>query len=113
MKKIEAVILPGKLDDVIASVMAVGISGLTVSEVRMRGGTPPQVTRYRGSTPVTVDLTPHLKVEVVVPDYKADQVVEAIRRAARVGQRDEGRISIAPLVDALRIRTGESGEDAL
>jgi nitrogen regulatory protein PII len=112
MKKIEAVILPGKLDDVIASVVSVGVSGLTMIEVRTRGSSEPRL-RYRGSAPVTMGLAPHVKIEIVVPDFKADQVVEAIRHAARVGQRDEGRILILPLADALRIRTGESGEDAL
>lgn len=113
MKKIEAVITPGKLDDVIAGLASIDLTGLTMVEVRSRGGGRPPTARYRGDEIVVSDLVPHLKIEIVVPDFKASQVVEALRRAARAGQRDEGRIAVMPLDEVVRVRTGESGEDAL
>jgi len=113
MKKIEAVISPAKLDDVIASLVSVGAAGLTMVEVRSRSGGQVSTARYRGAAAVTMDLVPYIKLEIVVADFKASQVVEAIRGAARTGQHDASRIIVVPLDDVLRIRTGESGEDAI
>ena len=113
MKKIEAVIQPGKLDDVISSLAGIDIAGLTMVEVRTRSSERTVTARYRGAQVVTMDLVPNVKLEVVVADFKASQVVETIRRSARTGQRDDGRIVVVPLDEVVRIRTGESGEDAL
>lgn len=111
MKKIEAVIRPGRLTEVLEALLSIGLDGLTMTEIRSFGsGSGPQ---YRGAV---VDVAPVIalaKVEVVVPDFKVSQTVEAIRRAARTGQRDDGRISIVPIDDVLRVRTGETGEAAL
>lgn len=112
MKLIDAVIHPGKLDDVLAALMAIGIEGLTMTEVHAPGP-PVTVAIYRGAQPVPVDTVPLARIEVVAADFKATQVVEAVRRAARVGQRDDGVVAVLPLDDVLRVRTGESGENAL
>lgn len=112
MKLIDAVIHPGKLDDVLAALMAIGIEGLTMTEVK--APTTAVVTAvYRGATPVALDSVPLARIEIVAADFKAPQVVEAVRRAARVGQRDDGLVAVLPLDDVLRVRTGESGESAL
>jgi len=113
MKKIEAVISPAKLDEVVRALAGIDINGLTVIEVRTRAPGRVSTARYRGAEAIAVDLAPNVKLEVVVADFKASQVVETIRRAARTGSRDDGRILVVPLVDVLRIRTGETGEDAL
>lgn len=113
MKKIEAVIAPAKLDEVVQSLAGIDIAGLTMIEVRARSTGRVVTARYRGGQAVTMDLVPRVKLEIVVADFKASQVVETIRHAARTGQPDDGRIIVVPLDDVLRIRTGESGEDAL
>jgi nitrogen regulatory protein PII len=112
MKLIDAVIHPGKVDDVLAALMAIGIEGLTLTEVHA-SGPPVAVAIYRGATPVPVDTMPLARIEIVAADFKATQVVEAVWRAARVGSRDEGVVAVLPLDDVLRVRTGESGESAL
>ena len=112
MKKIEAVIRPGRLTEVLEALLSIGLDGLTMTEIRGFGASS-SGPQYRGAV---VDVAPVIalaKVEVVVPDFKVSQTVEAIRRAARTGQRDDGRISIVPIDDVLRVRTGETGEAAL
>jgi nitrogen regulatory protein P-II 1 len=112
MKKVEAVIRHHKLDDVKQALTEQGIAGMTVTEVRGFGRQRGHTEIYRG-TEYQVDFVAKLKVEVVVPDAKADGVVEAIIRASKTGQVGDGKIFIADLTNAVRIRTGESGEDAV
>ncbi len=112
MKKIEAIIKPFKLDEVKDALQGVGVNGLTVSEVKGFG-------RQRGHTEVfrgveyQVDFVPKVKVEVVVEDGAVPAVIEAITKAAQTGKIGDGKIFLLPMDDAIRIRTGERGSDAL
>jgi nitrogen regulatory protein P-II 1 len=112
MKKVEAVIRHHKLDDVKQALTEQGIAGMTVTEVRGFGRQRGHTEIYRG-TEYQVDFVAKLKVEVVIPDAKLESVVEAIIRASKTGQVGDGKIFIADLVNAVRIRTGESGEEAV
>ena len=112
MKKIEAIIRPFKLEDVKVALVNAGIVGMTVSEVRGFGRQKGQVERYRGSE-FTVEFLQKLKLEIVVDDDKVDTVVSAVQDAARTGEIGDGKIFISPIEEAIRIRTGESGPDAL
>ena len=112
MKKIEAVIRPGRFTEVLQALLAIGVDGLTMTEIRSFGVGPPGA-QYRGAVADLAPVAALVKVEVAVPDFKASQTVEAIRRAARSGHHDDGRVAIAPIDDVLRVRTGETGEAAL
>jgi len=112
VKKIEAIIKPFKLEEVKQSLSAIGVVGMTVSEVRGSGPKPARVAAYRGLE-YTVDLSPGVKLEVVVRDARADQVVSFIARAARTGRPGAGAIFVSPMDDVIRIRTGEHGDDAV
>lgn len=112
MKKIEAYIKPFKLDDVKAALMEIGVRGMSVTEVRGFGRQKGHTELYRGSE-YKVDFLPKTKLEVVVPDDKVEQIIEVIQKVARTGQVGDGKIFIIPVEDAIRIRTGESGEGAL
>jgi nitrogen regulatory protein PII len=112
MKLIDAVTLPGKLDDVLAALVAIGVEGPTMTEVK-EPGPPARRALYRSAVPVSTGTVPLARIEVVTADFKASQVVEALRRAARAGSREAGLIAVLPLDDVLRVRTGESGEDAM
>ena len=112
MKKIEAVIKPFKLDDVKDALQAAGVQGMTVSEVRGYGRQKGHTELYRGAEYV-VDFLPKMKVEVVVRDDMVDAVVEAIAAAARSGRIGDGKIFVTEVVEAVRIRTGETGRDAV
>jgi nitrogen regulatory protein P-II 1 len=112
MKKIEAIIKPFKLDDVKDALTRAGIIGMTVSEVRGFGRQKGHTEMYRGNE-YTVDFLPKMKVEVVVPDGVADNVVALITAAARTGSIGDGKVFVSTLGDAVRIRTGEHGENAL
>ncbi len=112
MKKIEAFIRPFKLDDVKSALTEIGIKGLTVSEVKGFGRQKGHTELYRGSE-YHVDFLPKSKLELFVADDQVDPVVEAITRVARTGQIGDGKIFILPVEDAIRIRTGESGESVL
>ena len=112
MKKVEAIIKPFKLDEVKDALAEVGIVGLTITEVRGFGRQKGHQELFRGSEYV-VDLLPKLKVEVVVQDEMAPRVVDALMTAARTGNIGDGKIFVYDLQDAYRIRTGESGPDAL
>ncbi len=112
MKKIEAIIKPFKLDDLKERLREVGVQGMTVSEVKGFGRTAGKKEVYRGSSYV-VDFVPKSKVEVIVTDEMAKQVVETILSVARTGEIGDGKIFVSPIEDAIRIRTGEHGEDAL
>jgi len=112
MKKIEAIIKPFKLDDVKTALHALGMQGLTVSDVKGFGRQKGHTELYRGAE-YTVDFLPKVKLEIVVGDDKVDAVVEAITEAAATGKIGDGKIFVLPLGESVRIRTGERGESAL
>ena len=112
MKKIEAIVKPFKLDDVKDKLSTIGIQGMTVSEVRGFGRQKGHTEIYRGAEYV-VHFLPKIKIEVVVPDSQVSEVVEAIRSAANTGKIGDGKIFVIPVDECVRIRTGESGEQAL
>jgi nitrogen regulatory protein P-II 1 len=112
MRKIEAIIKPFKLDDVKEALQRVGIQGMTASEVKGFGRQKGHTELYRGAEYV-VDFLPKIKIEVVVGDAQADQVVNAISEAAGTGKIGDGKIFVSKLEDVIRIRTGEHGEDAV
>ena len=112
MKKIEAIIKPFKLDEVKDALQEIGVGGMTVTEARGYGRQKGHTELYRGAEYV-VDFLPKVKLEVVVPDSLADRVVEAIAAAAQTGRIGDGKIFVSDVSHAIRIRTGESGDDAL
>jgi nitrogen regulatory protein P-II 1 len=112
MKKVEAVIKPFKLDDVKAGLNAIGIMGMTVTEVKGFGRQKGHVEVYRG-TEYEVNFLPKIKIEVVVPDSIIDKVVSTIIEKARTGNIGDGKIFISSLEDVIRIRTMEKGETAI
>ena len=112
MKKIEAVIKPFKLDEVKEALHEVGVSGMTVVEAKGFGRQKGHTELYRGAEYV-VDFLPKVKLEVVVEDNVAERVVEAIANAARTGRIGDGKIFVSAIDEAVRIRTGETGKDAL
>jgi nitrogen regulatory protein P-II 1 len=112
MKKIEAIIKPHKLDEVKEALAQVGIQGMTITEVRGFGRQKGHTELYRGAE-YTVTFVPKVKIEVLTTDAKASQVVEAVKTAARTGQIGDGKIFVIPVEEALRIRTGERGEEAI
>ncbi len=112
MKKIEAIVKPFKLDEVRESLSEVGITGLTVTEVKGFGRQKGHTELYRGAEYV-VDFLPKSKVEVVIGDEMVDQAVEAIVKAARTGKIGDGKIFVMPVEQVIRIRTGETNEAAI
>ncbi len=112
MKKIEAVIKPFKLDEVREALSEVGITGLTVTEVKGFGRQKGHTELYRGAEYV-VDFLPKIKIEVVVKGDVVEQAVEAIIKAARTGKIGDGKIFVMPVDQVVRIRTGETNESAL
>jgi nitrogen regulatory protein P-II 1 len=112
MKKIEAIIKPFKLDDVKEALQAIGLQGMTVVEAKGFGRQKGHTELYRGAEYV-VDFLPKVKVEIVIADEFVDRAVEAIQTAARTGRIGDGKIFISAIEQAIRIRTGESGSDAL
>ena len=112
MKKVECIIKPFKLDEVKEALGDLGIQGITVCEVRGFGRQKGHTELYRGAEYV-VDFSPKIKIELVIPDELVDQVVETITEAARTGHVGDGKIFVMPVEEAVRIRTGERGEDAL
>ena len=112
MKKIEAIIKPFKLDDVKEALGALGVEGLTVTEVKGFGRQKGHTELYRGAEYV-VDFLPKIKLEVVVDDDKVEGVIEAIVGAANTGKIGDGKIFVLPLDEAIRIRTGERGPAAV
>ncbi|MES2148027.1 MAG: P-II family nitrogen regulator [Pseudomonadota bacterium] len=112
MKKIEAIIKPFKLDDVKDALHEVGVSGLTVSEVKGFGRQKGHTELYRGAEYV-IDFLPKVKIEVVVESNLVERAVEAIENAARTGHIGDGKIFILPVEQAIRIRTGDRGPDAI
>ena len=112
MKKIEAVIKPFKLDEVKEALQDAGVQGMTVLEAKGYGRQKGHSELYRGAEYV-IDFLPKIKIEVVVPDDMVNSVVDAIQAAARTGKIGDGKIFVSNLEQVLRIRTGETGKDAL
>jgi nitrogen regulatory protein P-II 1 len=112
MKKIEAIIKPHRLDDVKDRLRELGISGMTVYEVKGFGRTGGKTEVYRGSAYV-VDFVPKARIEIVVKDSVVNEVVQAIAATAKTGKIGDGKIFVTPVEEAIRIRTGEKGEDAI
>ncbi len=112
MKKIEAIIKPFKLEDVKQALSELGVEGMTVSEVKGFGRQKGHTEIYRGSE-YTVDFLPKMKVELVVPDGQAAPAVAAIVKAAKTGKIGDGKVFVSPVESAVRIRTGETGEEAV
>jgi nitrogen regulatory protein P-II 1 len=112
MKKIEAIIKPFKLDEVREALSALGVSGLTVTEVKGFGRQKGHTELYRGAEYV-VDFLPKVKVELVVADSMVDAALESIVKAARTSKIGDGKIFVSSVEQVVRIRTGETGEDAI
>ena len=112
MKKVEAIIKPFKLDDVKEALNEIGIRGMTVSEVKGYGRQKGHKEIYRGAEYV-VDFIPKIKIEIVVDDERADQVVQKIREAANTNKIGDGKIFIISVENVVRVRTGEEGENAI
>ena len=112
MKKIEAVIKPFKLDEVKEALQDAGVQGMTVLEAKGYGRQKGHSELYRGAEYV-IDFLPKIKIEVVAPDDMVDSIVEAIQAAARTGKIGDGKIFVSDVLDVIRIRTGESGPQAV
>ncbi len=112
MRKVEAIIKPFKLDEVKESLQEVGIQGITVTEAKGFGRQKGHTELYRGAEYV-VDFLPKIKIEVVVADDLVEKVTDAIQSAANTGRIGDGKIFVIPIGEAVRIRTGERGEDAI
>ena len=112
MKKVEAIIKPFKLDEVKEALAAAGVVGLTVTEVKGFGRQKGHTELYRGAEYV-VDFLPKVKIEMLLDDAKAAQIVEVVQKAARTGQIGDGKILVLPADEVVRIRTGERGGQAI
>ncbi|KJV06098.1 nitrogen regulatory protein P-II 1 [Elstera litoralis] len=112
MKKVEAIIKPFKLDEVKEALHEIGIQGLTVTEAKGFGRQKGHTELYRGAEYV-VDFLPKVKIEIVMDDALVERAVEAIQQAAHTGRIGDGKIFVIPVEDAIRIRTGEKGGDAI
>ncbi|OXS99121.1 transcriptional regulator [Notoacmeibacter marinus] len=112
MKKIEAIIKPFKLDEVKEALQDVGLQGITVTEAKGFGRQKGHTELYRGAEYV-VDFLPKVKVEIVLPDESLEAAVEAIRNAAQTGRIGDGKIFVSAIEEVIRIRTGETGADAV
>ncbi|MCF4164550.1 P-II family nitrogen regulator [Zavarzinia compransoris] len=112
MKKIEAIIKPFKLDEVKEALNEVGLKGITVTEAKGFGRQKGHTELYRGAEYV-VDFLPKVKLEIVLEDELVDRAIEAIQTAARTGRIGDGKIFVSPVEQAIRIRTGEAGSDAI
>lgn len=112
MKKVEAIIKPFKLDEVKEALNEIGIQGITISEVKGFGRQKGHTELYRGAEYV-VDFIPKIKLEIIVSDAILPKVIEAVETAAKTGRIGDGKIFVTPVEAVVRIRTGETGEDAL
>jgi len=112
MRKVEAIIKPFQLDQVKSALGGIGVRGMTVTEVKGFGRQKGHTEHYRGAEYV-VEFLPKIKLEITVGDDQVDRVVDAVREAAHTGRIGDGKIFVLPLVEAIRIRTGEHGADAL
>ena len=112
MKKIEAIIRPFKLDDVREALSEIGVRGMTLTEVKGYGRQKGHTELYRGSE-YKIDFLPKIKIEIIAADSLVDSIVSTIVKAARTGQVGDGKIFVSPVEDVIRVRTEESGEDAV
>jgi nitrogen regulatory protein P-II 1 len=112
MKKIEAIIKPFKLDEVKEALQEIGLQGITVTEAKGFGRQKGQTELYRGAEYV-VDFLPKVKVEIVLGDNMVEKAIEAIQNSAKTGRIGDGKIFVSSVEDAIRIRTGETGQDAI
>jgi nitrogen regulatory protein P-II 1 len=112
MKMVEAIVKPFKLDEIKEALTKAGIQGMTVEEVKGFGRQKGHTELYRGAE-YSVDFLPKVKIQVLVPDEKASQVVEAIVQGARTGKIGDGKIFVTAVEEVIRIRTGERGPDAI
>jgi len=112
MKKVEAIIKPFKLDDVKEALNQIGLQGMTISEVKGYGRQKGHKEIYRGAEYV-VDFIPKTKIEIVIDDSRVQAVVEKIQQAAHTGKIGDGKIFVLPVEEAIRVRTGEKGKDAI
>jgi nitrogen regulatory protein P-II 1 len=112
MKRIEAIIRPSKLDEVKEALNDVGITGMTVSETKGFGRTGGRKEVYRGSAYV-VDFVPKVMIEIVAPDNLVTSIIEAIQQSAKTGKIGDGKIFVSDILEAVRIRTGQHGEEAV
>ncbi len=112
MKKVEAIIKPFKLDEVKDRLEEIGVRGITITEVRGFGRQKGHAEIYRGAEYV-VDFLPKIKIEIIAQDSMIKQIVETIEKASKTGSIGDGKIFITPVEEILRIRTGETGEDAI
>jgi nitrogen regulatory protein P-II 1 len=112
MKKVEAIVKPFKLDDVKDALSELEISGMTVSEVKGYGRQQGHSELYRGAEYI-VDFLPKIKIDIIVKDDEVKAVIEAITKAARTGKIGDGKIFVSPIEEVIRIRTEESGEEAV
>lgn len=112
MKRIEAIIQPHRLDAVKDALIAIGVTGMTISEVRGHGRQKGHTEVYRGNE-YKVDLLPKVRIDMVIPGERVDQVIDTLSEAARTGKIGDGKIFISPVEDVVRIRNGERGDTAL
>jgi nitrogen regulatory protein P-II 1 len=112
MKKVEAIIKPFKLDEVKESLSAIGVQGLTVSEIKGFGRQKGHTELYRGAEYV-VDFLPKVKLEIIAADEKVADIIGAIEKSAKTGRIGDGKIFVLPIEEVIRIRTGERGPDAI
>ena len=112
MRRIEAIVKPFKLDEVKEALTTIGVRGMTISEVKGFGRQKGHTELYRGAE-YAVDFLPKMKIDLLVDEAKAEEVVDVIVQAARTGHIGDGKIFVEPIEEVIRIRTGERGEDAL
>ncbi len=112
MKKIEAIIRPFKLDDVREALSEIGVRGMTLTEVKGYGRQKGHTELYRGSE-YKIDFLPKIKIEIIAEDAMVDNIVSTVIKAAKTGQVGDGKIFVSPVQDVIRVRTEESGEDAI
>ncbi len=112
MKKIEAIIRPFKLDDVREALSEIGVRGMTLTEVKGYGRQKGHTELYRGSE-YKIDFLPKIKIEIIASDAMVENIVSTIVKTARTGQVGDGKIFVSPVEDVIRVRTEESGEDAI
>ncbi len=112
MKKIEAIVKPFKLEEIKEALTKIGVQGMTVTEVKGFGRQRGHTEVYRGAE-YKIDFTPKSKIEIVVADELADQVIDTIERTAKTGKIGDGKIFLSPVEEIVRIRTGERGRDAV
>jgi nitrogen regulatory protein P-II 1 len=112
MKKIEAIIRPFKIDDVREALSEIGVRGMTLTEVKGYGRQKGHTELYRGSE-YQIDFLPKIKIEIVASDNQVDKIVDTLIKAAKTGQVGDGKIFVSPVEDAIRVRTEESGDEAI